>query len=55
MLGGQRRIPCLVVNGRIPCLVVNEDPLLGGQGRSLAWWSMGGEEEGSLLPIPTSP
>jgi hypothetical protein len=31
MLGGQRRIPCLVVN---------EDPLLGGQWRSLAWWSM---------------
>jgi hypothetical protein len=28
-------------------LVVNEG--------SHAWWSMGGEEEGSLLPIPTSP
>jgi hypothetical protein len=25
--------------GRIPCLVVKEDPLLGGQRRSLAWWS----------------
>jgi hypothetical protein len=32
---------------RLPCLVVNEG--------SLAWWSMGGEEEGSLLPIPISP
>jgi hypothetical protein len=77
---GGGRLPCLVVKGgshawwsmKIPCLVVNEDPLLGGQRRSLAWWSMkipclvvnegshawwsmGGEEEGSLLPIPTSP
>ncbi len=25
---------------KIPCLVVNEDPLLGGQWKSLAWWSM---------------
>jgi hypothetical protein len=54
MLGGQRRIPCLVVNEgshvwwsmKIPCLVVNEDPLLGGQ------WEEKKKVTCYLFPLP---
>jgi hypothetical protein len=49
MLGGQWKIPCLVVNGRFHAWWLMEDPMLGGQwkipclvvnGRSHVWWSM---------------
>ncbi len=46
LFGGQwkekKKVPCLVANGR-------------RRRRFLAWWPMEGEEEGSLLLIPTSP
>jgi hypothetical protein len=49
MLGGQWKIPCLVVNGRFHAWWSMEDPMLGGQwkipclvvnGRSHVWWLM---------------
>jgi hypothetical protein len=49
MLGGQWKIPCLVVNGRSHAWWAIEDPMLGGQwkipclvgnGRSHAWWPL---------------
>jgi len=62
MLGGEWKIPCLVVNGRSHAWWSMEDPMLGGQwkipclvvnGRSHAWWPWNVKENTfSPLPIP---
>jgi hypothetical protein len=64
MLGGQWKIPCLVVNGRSHAWWAMEDPMLGGQwkipclvaiGMFHAWWPLECEGKNTLSPLPFSP